>query len=450
MLGVLMVLALSLSLRPVSSLASARAGLSVVSMSTARRLQEVSGHNAAFLSPRILLCRGTASTHIRSTLQSLNLHKPLLILGQTGLQRLRTSLLEPALGSAFDFDHCVVTINGEPTVEQAVEAAKQACYLQCDSILAVGGGSALDLGKAAAALAPNLHRDVFDFLEVIGKAMPLEHSPLPMIAVPTTAGTGSECTKNAVVKSHSHQRKVSLRHEKMLPAAAILDATLTLSCPPKVTAAVGMDALCQLIEPFICNSPNPFVDALSVEGMKRAARSLRIAVQGEGEEILQAREDMLIASSMGGLALANAKLGLVHGFAAVLGGMYENAPHGALCAVLLPYVFKANVEALQEKLKAVNSQSLEATDIRLKLNRFVEVSKIITGNPNATIEDGVAWLHALLKDIHIPALSTMCSDLYKEELVTEVVQATLQASSTKGNPLPLSADIVRSILKQAL
>lgn len=183
---------------------------------------------------------------------------------------------------------------------------------------------------------------IYTYLEVVGEAKSIQHVPIPMIAIPTTSGTGSEVTKNAVLKSVEKQRKASMRHNMMLPAVAIVDPLLTVTCPASTTAHVGLDALCQCIEPFVCNVPNPIVDALCREGILRASRSLRTAV-ADGDNIA-AREDLSIASLFGGLALANAKLGLVHGYAGVLGGMFDTSPHGAICASLLPGVFRKNAE----------------------------------------------------------------------------------------------------------
>jgi quinol monooxygenase YgiN len=235
----------------------------------------------SFQGPKIVMGRGVAATAVRDTLKALKLHRPLIVTGAGGLHRNQalfqavfptaTTPLSGTLNSTdaavFEYDYTAhaASVSGEPTIEDAQRIVAFAAALQCDSVLAVGGGSALDVGKAVAALVPNAHRDIMDFLEVIGPGLPLEHDPLPFIAVPTTSGTGSEATKNAVLKSVTHGLKVSIRHEKMYPVAAILDPTLTLTCPPSVTAHVGMDTLCQCLEPFLCCVPNPFVDALARE-----------------------------------------------------------------------------------------------------------------------------------------------------------------------------------------
>lgn len=239
----------------------------------------LAGGMFGFQGPKILMGRGIASSAVRDTCKSLKLGRPLIVTGKGGLQR-HLELLEQIFpdSQVFDYKEHAVSIEGEPTVEDAQAFTAFAAGKGCDSVISVGGGSAIDVGKAVAALIPNAHRDIFDFLEIIGKGLPLENDPLPHIAVPTTSGTGSEATKNAVLKSARHGLKVSIRHEKMFPVAAVLDPLLTLTCPPSVTAHVGLDTLCQVLEPFLCNVPNPFVDALAKEVRETAFFSLRYVV----------------------------------------------------------------------------------------------------------------------------------------------------------------------------
>lgn len=219
-----------------------------------------------FQGPKVLIGRGIAASAVRDVCKSLKLQRPLIVTGRGGLLR-NQALWEQIFPDAhtYDYKEHAVSIEGEPTVEDAQAFTAFAVSKGCDSVISMGGGSSIDVAKAVAALMPNSHRDIFDFLEVIGKGLPLDNDPLPHIAVPTTSGTGSEATKNAVLKSAKHGLKVSIRHEKMFPAAAVLDPLLTLSCPPSVTAHVGLDTLCQVLEPFLCNVPNPFVDALAKE-----------------------------------------------------------------------------------------------------------------------------------------------------------------------------------------
>ena len=244
---------------------------------------------------------------------------------------------------AHGIEHRRFAIQGEPEVQAIVAGFEYARGENCDLVIGFGGGSPLDAAKAIAILLAN-EGDVYDYLEVIGMGRSFSQPALPLITIPTTAGSGAEVTRNAVIGSPSHRVKVSLRSLLMQPRVAIVDPELTYSLPPAITASTGMDALTQLIEPFVSNKATPLTDAVCREGMVHAARSLRPAYVN-GSDVL-ARRDMSLASLCGGLALANAKLGAVHGFAGVLGGILA-APHGAICARLLPPVMAQNLEAFQ-------------------------------------------------------------------------------------------------------
>jgi len=302
----------------------------------------------------------------------------------------------------------------------------------CDLVIGFGGGSVLDGGKAIAALLTN-GGDPLDYLEVIGRGQPLSQPSAPYIAIPTTAGTGAEVTRNAVLASPEHQVKVSLRSPLMLPRLALVDPELTHSLPPEVTASTGLDALTQVMEPYVSNRANPLTDALCREGMRRAARSLHRAY--EQSDDAAAREDMALTSLFGGLALANAKLGAVHGFAGPIGGMFP-APHGAVCARLLPHVMAVNVRALQER-----SPGSEA------LRRYDEIARILTGNEEATADDGVAWVQELCQALQVPSLASY--GMTPADL-TVVIEKASVASSMQGNPIQLTPDEMREILTQAL
>ena len=323
-------------------------------------------------------------------------------------------------------------VHGEPTVEIVEEALAKARSTDVDIVIGFGGGSAIDTGKAVAALLTN-PGNVLDYLEVIGKGRPLIESPLPYIAVPTTAGTGAEVTKNAVLLSKAHHVKVSLRHQLMIPDLAVVDPELTCSMPPEITASTGLDALTQLIEPFVSNRANPLTDGICREGLKRASRSLFKAYQN-GKDI-DAREDMAVAGLFGGLALANAKLGAVHGFAGVLGGMLE-APHGAICARLLPFVIETNVKAL--KKDQLNSSVLE---------RYRELASLFTDNADAMIEEGPAWIQSLCDKLNVPTLSEY--GMTTDHTAT-IVEKAQKASSMKGNPVELSVAELTTILEKAM
>jgi len=324
------------------------------------------------------------------------------------------------------------SVVSEPTTEVARLGTQRARESDCDLVIGFGGGSVLDSGKAIAALLTNSGAPL-DYLEVIGRGQPLRQPSAPYIAIPTTAGTGAEVTRNAVLASPEHQVKVSLRSPLMLPRLALVDPELTHSLPPEVTASTGLDALTQVMEPYVSNRANPLTDALCREGMRRAARSLRRAYQ-QGDDAA-AREDMALTSLFGGLALANAKLGAVHGFAGPIGGMFP-APHGAVCACLLPHAMAVNVRAVQER-----SPGSEA------LQRYDEIARILTGNDKATADDGVAWVQELCQALQVPSLASY--GMTPADLAVVIEKASV-SSSMQGNPIQLTPDEMREILTQAL
>ncbi len=324
------------------------------------------------------------------------------------------------------------SVAGEPTTETARAGVERAREAACEMVIGFGGGSVIDASKAIAALLTNGGVPL-DYLEVIGRGQPLTQPAAPCIAIPTTAGTGAEVTRNAVLRSPEHRVKVSLRSPLMLPRLALVDPELTYSMPPPVTASTGLDALTQVLEPYVSSRSNPLTDALCREGLRRAARSLRRAYADGGDRA--AREDMALVSLFGGLALANAGLGAVHGFAGPLGGMFP-APHGAVCARLLPYVMETNVRALQAR-----EPDSEA------LRRYDEVAQLLTGRAEATASDGVAWVQELCRALQVPPLSEY--GMTRSDIPT-LVEKGAQASSMKGNPLPLTEDEMAAILAQAL
>jgi alcohol dehydrogenase class IV len=324
------------------------------------------------------------------------------------------------------------SIPGEPQtadIERGVAEARQA---GCDLVIGFGGGSALDAAKAIAAMLAN-PGELLDYLEVIGRGKTLTQPSAPCIAIPTTAGTGSEVTRNAVLASPAHRIKVSLRSPLMLPRVALVDPELTLDLPPDITASTGLDALTQLIEPYVCSRANPMTDAVCADGIRRAARSLRAAFE-DGRNAA-AREDMAAASLFGGLALANAGLGAVHGFAGPIGGMFS-APHGAVCAALLPHVMHGN-------LKALRARQPESA----ALGRYQEVARLLTGTADAGANDGVQWVRDLVTDLKIPPLRTYG---LTQEHTGEVVEKSAHSSSMKANPIALKPGELAEILERAL
>jgi len=328
--------------------------------------------------------------------------------------------------------HWEFQVAREPTTDLVVKAAREAGRSACDLVIGIGGGSVLDAAKAVAALLAN-GGDLLQYLEVVGEGRPLQRPSVPCIAVPTTAGTGAEVTRNAVLEEPSHKVKVSMRSPFMLPRLALVDPELTCSMPPELTASTGLDAVTQLLEAFVSRSSNPLTDAICREGLQRAARSLeRACANGNAR---QAREDMALASLCGGLALANARLGAVHGIAGPFGGAFH-APHGAVCGRLLPYVAAANIAALRER-----SPSSSA------LGRFQEAARIFTGHPEAGAEDGAAWLRELCGRLGVPSLSAYG---FSEEHGPDLIAKSMRASSMRGNPIDLTEAELHAILNQAM
>jgi alcohol dehydrogenase class IV len=338
------------------------------------------------------------------------------------IEQLRGAGLEPATFS----------VAGEPEVSTVLEGVRQAREAACDMVIGIGGGSALDAGKAIAAILTN-EGDLLDYLEVIGKGRPITTPSAPYVAIPTTSGTGTEVTRNAVLASPEHGVKVSLRSPFMLPRVAIVDPVLTYTVPPAITANTGLDALTQLIEPLVCNRTNPLVDAICREGIPKAARSLRRAFTN-GQDA-DARENMSLASLFGGLALANAGLGAVHGLAAPLGGL-THAPHGAVCARLLPFVMEANIRALENRAPASPA-----------LARYDEIGRLLTGTSDASAAEAVRWVHSICSDLSILPLSH--HGLTAGDIPVVVSQAE-KASSMKANPIPLTKSELTGILTRAL
>lgn len=349
----------------------------------------------------------------------------------TGRSTERATPLLELLG-AHRVSSIVFPVPEEPTTDLVQEGVRTARESGCDLVIGIGGGSALDVAKAIAVLVTN-KGDLFEYLEVIGKGQPLTEPGLPLIAIPTTSGTGSEVTRNAVLGSPQHRVKVSLRSHLMLPTLALVDPELTRSMPPQVTAASGLDAFTQLVEPYVSRRANVLTDALCREGIARVARSLYRAYT-YGDDIA-AREDMALASLFGGLALSNAGLGAVHGFAGPLGGMFK-APHGALCGCLLPNVMAINIRALRER--APGSEVL---------GRYEEIARILTGNPEATAEDGAAWVEQLVAQLQIPALSAYG---VAPADFPAIIEKAVRASSMQSNPIALTGEEMEEVLRRAL
>jgi alcohol dehydrogenase class IV len=326
----------------------------------------------------------------------------------------------------------VFRVAAEPTDELARAGVAAGREHGADVVVAIGGGSVIDTGKAVAMLLAN-GGDPLDYLEVVSSGREITQPAVPCVAVPTTAGTGAEVTANAVLTVSAHRIKASLRSPLMITRVALVDPLLTVPCPPPVTAASGLDALTQCLEPFVSVRASPLTDGLAREGLRHASAGLR-AAYADGND-LAARTDMATCSLLGGIALANAKLGAVHGLAGVVGGTAD-VPHGMACAALLAPVIEANVRVLR---------SVPAG--HPVLDRYTEAAGLLTGNPAASIEDGLAWIRETLALLAVPGLGTFGLG---PRHFDEVAAKAMRSSSMQGNPVALSPDDLKAILRQAL
>lgn len=367
-------------------------------------IEEV-GHLAAEMGKRVFVVAGSSVGRARAVLKQLEKEK---------------------------IGYVSFNVTGEPTTMMAKAGIELACQSKSDLVVSIGGGSVMDTGKVIAAMLTN-GGGLEDYLEVVGRGKPIRENPVPHIAIPTTAGTGAEVTCNAVLSVPEHQVKVSMRSALMFPRLAVVDPVLTYTMSPAVTASTGLDAMTQLMEAFVCNKANPLTDGICREGLMRAGHSLRRAYENGSNET--AREDMAMASLFSGLALSNAKLGAVHGFAGPLGGMIR-APHGVICARLLPFVMQANVQALQSR--QADSETMA---------RYDEVALLLTGRATAKAIDGVKWVQELCEALKVPSLGKFG---LKEQDFPAVVAKAQKSSSMKGNPITLTDTELIGILEKAI
>jgi alcohol dehydrogenase class IV len=335
-----------------------------------------------------------------------------------------------AMGALAGFEASYFSFAGEPTLATVREGVKAA--RDCQFVIGFGGGSALDAAKAIAALASN-SGEPLDYLEVIGQGRPLEHAPLPFLTVPTTAGTGAEVTRNAVLGSVEHGVKASLRSPLLVARAALIDPDLTLDVPAAITASTGLDTLTQLIEPFVSRRANALTDVFCLEGMRRAMDALPKVFRNGRDR--QSRAAMAYASLLSGLSLSNAGLGIVHGFAGPLGGLLQ-APHGALCAAVLPHGMAVNIRVLRER--APDGEALD---------KYRRLAWLLLGDLQAEPEDAVRWVSDLCRSLGI---SSLRSYGLEPSGISSLVAKVAAASSTKANPIKLSTNELAEIAERAL
>jgi alcohol dehydrogenase class IV len=315
---------------------------------------------------------------------------------------------------------------GEPTVTDIDAAIKQARQNKCDSVIALGGGSAIDAAKATAGLLTN-GGSAIDYMEIVGNGQKITRPAAPWMAIPVTAGTGAEATRNAVIGLPAKRFKASIRSELLLPRIALIDPELAVTVPSSITASSGMDALCQLIESYTSTGASPLTDILALRGIHIAARNLPRAFHNGND--LEAREAMAMAALLSGMTLTSAGLGAVHGFAAPLGANFP-APHGTICAALLPHIIAANIRTLRDRPAATGTPALK---------RYADIGRQLPGLENTAdihaIDACIDFTAGLLKEMNIPPLSKFG---LTTTAIPEMIALARKASSMRFNPVVLS------------
>ncbi len=380
-------------------------------------------HDFLFLFPRKLVFKNGCINRLGAVIEN-GFERPLLITGGGSLKN--SGKYEIITGSLKDkkIDYIEYSgIGSEPTPEIVDAAAEFAVRSEAKSIIAIGGGSVIDTGKAVAALAVN-EKGVENYLEGIGKNFKIVNDPLPFAAVPTTAGSGAEVTKNAVITSYNKKYKKSFRDERLAAKIVLADPSLTFTLPRHETAYGGMDAVCQLLESAVTKKNNPFAGALSCYFLPKAAASIEIAVNDPDD--VGARSMMLASSIASGLALANSGLGAVHGFASGMGGLFD-IPHGLICAVLLPGVCRMNAD---------RSPGI-----------YAEIAPLLNEDGSDNETKMIDTLFELNSRLNIPGdfKSMKLSDVDPEEIVR-----LSRGSSMSGNPVDFSDDELAVFIEKYL
>ena len=319
-----------------------------------------------------------------------------------------------------------LSIEKEPDLKTLVAAIDQGKLRGINLVLGIGGGSVMDSAKVLAAMLP-AHTDLISHLEVVGSELPLSAKRLPLILVPTTSGTGAEVTRNAVINIPEAQRKVSLRDNQLLPDLALIDPALTDNCPRQVSLYSGLDAVTQVIEPYLSSRSNPFTDMLCVEAIPKGLRALKQLMDRESEE---ARDSLAQVSLFGGLALANSGLGVVHGIAGPLGGLCA-APHGAICGALLPAGVAANRDNVVEA------------------DQIARVDRVIDWIAEAFATSRGQALHHFRQWIAQSGLPGLASIGVTEAHIMSASQAAVGSSSMKANPVVLSTATIEDVMRQS-
>ena len=372
--------------------------------------------------PPIRIERGAADS-IQSIVSETGFHHVLIV---TGTMRDKIQTIYHAIAQCTEVV-ATIEIHDEPSLPVLEQQLAAIHHLTIDGIIAIGGGSVLDMAKALSGLM-SVKEPITNYLEVVGLGLPLDGEPIPWIAIPTTAGTGSEVTKNAVIDIPDAQRKVSLRDPRLLPKLALIDPALTDQTPKDVTLACGLDAITQCIEPYLSKKRTPITDALVRPVIPRALKALANLMDAESPDD---RDMMALASVTGGIALANSGLGIVHGFAGPLGSV-TGAAHGAICAALLAH--------------GLQSHQLYVQDPDL-VSRIQNIQQWIAGALGGNSRDAFNTLDTWVKAQGILGLRSLGLEPTQ---IPDVALASQSSSSMKANPIDLETDILIHILEEAL
>lgn len=329
-------------------------------------------------------------------------------------------------------------VSGEPSPELVDEAVKQFADQNFDVVVAIGGGSPLDAAKAIAGLL-RVQRSVMDYLEGVGPELTYEGPSVPFIAVPTTAGTGSEATKNAVLSLRHKELgfKKSFRHDKLVAEYAIIDPELFSTCPKTLIAANGMDALTQLIESYVSLKANPFTDALAWSGIEKVKHSLLPWFDSPGEH-MPAQAEMAYAAMLSGITLAQVGLGAVHGLASPMGAFFP-IPHGVVCGTLLADATAVNIEAMEQR--EPNNPALA---------KYAQIGKLLSNTSHLRNSEARVALVSILRQWcrHFP-LETLDTYGVTHADLNHIV-ANSRGSSMKTNPILLTDQEIKTILQRRL
>jgi alcohol dehydrogenase len=359
----------------------------------------------------------------------------LVVTGAHSLQKAgRLDALKEGLDrGSIDFLH--LPVKGEPSPQLVDDATLEFRGSGIDLVMAVGGGSVVDVGKAISAMLLE-GGSVMDYLEGVGTGARHSGTKVPFIAVPTTAGTGSEATKNAVLSQVGPDGfKKSLRHDNFVPDVAVIDPELALSCPPDITAACGMDALTQLLESYVSTGASPITDALALSGLEHVKSNL-VPASSSGAGDIEVRAGMAYASLLSGITLANAGLGVIHGFAAAIGGLFP-APHGVVCGTLLGEATRANIEWLLKE-RGAKEESLK---------KYAKVGAILAGRETGDISGDCDLLMETIDEwtrvLNLPLLG-------EYGISTSDIDGILEEAGLKSNPAALGKEELRAILERRI